>query len=146
MTTGLYATFVVEDRYLGVPVERVQEVLRAQPLTPVPLAHEHICGLVNLRGQIVTAVDLRARLGLLARDASAASADVVVTTEDGPVCLVVDRLGDVRTVNDDSFERPPNTLQAPTPPLIKGAFKLDDALLLDLDLDATVALTDRENG
>ncbi len=146
MTTALYATFTVHDRFLGVPVERVQEVLRAQPLTPVPLAHEHIGGLLNLRGQIVTALDLRARLGLPARDPAAPSANVVVATEHGPLSLVVDALGDVLTVDDDAFEPPPETVAAATRHLIKGAFKLDDALLLDLDLDATVALTDRGNG
>ena len=61
MSTGLYSTFTVADRYLGVPVERVQEVLRAQPITPVPMAHEHVEGLLNMRGQIVTALNLRAR-------------------------------------------------------------------------------------
>ena len=142
----LYATFVVQDRYLGVPVDRVQEVLRAQPLTPVPRAHEHISGLLNLRGRIVTALDLRARLGLPPREAEAPSADVVVTSDGGPLCLVVDRLGDVMAVDDDSFEPPPDTMQAPTRRLIKGAFKLDDALLLDLDLDATVAFATEENG
>jgi purine-binding chemotaxis protein CheW len=146
MTTALYATFTVHDRFLGVPVERVQEVLRAQPLTPVPLAHEHIGGLLNLRGQIVTALDLRARLGLPARGPAAPSANVVVATEDGPLSLVVDALGDVLTVDDDTFEPPPETVAAATRHLIKGTFKLDDALLLDLDLDATVALTDRGNG
>jgi purine-binding chemotaxis protein CheW len=146
MTSAMYATFVVHDRYLGVPVERVQEVLRAQPLTRVPLAHEHISGLLNIRGQIVTALDLRARLGLPARDPDTPSANVVVRTEDGLLSLVVDRLGDVLTVGDDVFEPPPDTVQATDRELIKGAFKLDDALLLDLDLDATVALTtDQEN-
>ena len=145
MTTAMYATFVVHDRYLGVPVERVQEVLRAQPLTRVPLAHEHIIGLLNIRGQIVTALDLRARLGLPAREANAPSANVVVQTEGGRLSLVVDRLGDVLPVDDDAFEPPPDTVQATNRELIKGAFKLDDALLLDLDLDATVALkTDQE--
>ena len=141
MTTRLYSTFVVHDRYLGVPVECVQEVLRAQPLTPVPLAHEHISGLLNLRGQIVTAVNLRARLGLPAREGGAAEANVIVTTDQGPLSLLVDRLGDVVPVDQGAFEPPPDTLQADTRRLIKGAFKLDDALLLDLDLDETVDLT-----
>jgi purine-binding chemotaxis protein CheW len=137
----LYSTFSVQDRYLGVPVERVQEVLLAQPVTPVPLAHPHIGGLLNLRGQIVTALDLRARLELPARDADAPSATVIVATEDGPLALIVDALGDVVPVADDRFEPPPETLQAASRRLIKGAYKLDDALLLDLDLDETLQLT-----
>lgn len=141
MSTGLYATFTVADRYLGVPVERVQEVLRAQPITPVPLAHEHIEGLLNMRGQIVTALNLRARLGLPPRDAEAPRANVIVMTDDGPLSLVVDALGDVVAVHDGLFEPPPDTLQTDTRHLIKGAYKLDDALLLDLDLDRTLDFT-----
>ncbi len=141
MSTRLYATFTVADRYVGVPVERVQEVLRAQPITPVPLSHEHIRGLLNLRGQIVTALDLRARLGLSERDAEDATANVIVMTEDGPLSLLVDRLGDVVAVSDEQFEPPPQTLQTDTRHLIKGAYKLDDALLLDLDLDETLDIT-----
>jgi len=141
MSTGLYATFTVGDRYLGVPVERVQEVLRAQPITPVPLAHAHIEGLLNMRGQIVTALNLRARLGLAPRAADAPRANVIVMTEDGPLSLVVDSLGDVVAVRDEAFEPPPNTLQTESRHLIKGAYKLDDALLLDLDLDRTLDFT-----
>jgi purine-binding chemotaxis protein CheW len=136
----LYATFAVEDRYLGVPVERVQEVLREQPVTPVPLAHPHIGGLLNLRGQIVTALDMRARLGLPRRTADASSATVIVSTQDRPLALLVDTLGDVVPVDDTRFEPPPETLRSETRHLIKGAFKLDDALLLDLDLDETLIL------
>ena len=139
MSAGLYSTFTVADRYLGVPVERVQEVLRAQPITP--LAHEHIEGLLNMRGQIVTALNLRARLGLPPREPDAPSANVIVMTEDGPLSLVVDRLGDVVPVHDGLFEPPPDTLQSDTRHLIKGAYKLDDALLLDLDLDRTLDFT-----
>ena len=136
-----YATFAVDDRYVGVPVERVQEVLRAQPITPVPLSHDHIRGLLNLRGQIVTALDLRARLGLPVRGVGEPSANVIVMTDDGPLSLLVDRLGDVVAVDDDAFEPPPDTLQTDTRRYIKGAYKLDDALLLDLDLDETLDVT-----
>ena len=141
MTTTLYSTFSVEDRYVGIPVDRVQEVLLAQPLTPVPLAHDHISGLINLRGQIVTAIDLRARLGLPARTADAPSANVIVTTDGGPLSLLVDRLGDVVPVADATFEPPPDTLDAELARSITGAFKLDDALLLDLDLDEALNIT-----
>jgi len=139
--TTLYSTFSVDDRYVGIPVDRVQEVLLAQPITPVPLAHDHISGLLNLRGQIVTAIDLRARMGLPAREAGAPSANVIVTTDGGPLALLVDRLGDVVPVDDAIFEPPPDTLDADLARSIKGAFKLDDALLLDLDLDEALDIT-----
>jgi purine-binding chemotaxis protein CheW len=139
----LYSTFFVDERYLGVPVERVQEVLRAQPVTPVPLAHPHIAGLLNLRGRIVTALDMRARLDV-AHDAAgsvAGGATIIVTGPDGPLALQVDALGDVVAVDDERFEPPPDTLDADRRRLIKGAFKLADALLLDLNLDETLRLT-----
>jgi purine-binding chemotaxis protein CheW len=138
---SLYSTFTVHDRYLGVPVERVLEVMRAQPITPVPLAHPHIGGLLNLRGQIVTALDLRARLGLPPRDAGGPSATVILSTEAGALAMIVDGLGDVVAVDEDRFEPPPETLRSESRHLIKGAYKLDDALLLDLDLDETLALS-----
>ena len=93
----LYATFSVHDRYLGVPVDRVQEVLRPQPVTRVPLAHPHIAGLLNLRGRIVTALDLRARLDLPTR-ADDGGATVIVAGPDGPLALQVDAVGDVVAV------------------------------------------------
>jgi purine-binding chemotaxis protein CheW len=136
----LYATFSVHDRYLGVPVERVQEVLRPQPVTPVPLAHPHIAGLLNLRGRIVTALDLRARLDLPTRGDDA-GATVIVHGPDGPLALQVDAVGDVVAVDDDLFEPPPETLDTQRRRFIKGAYKLADALLLDLDLDETLQLT-----
>ena len=138
---SLYSTFTVHDRYLGVPVERVLEVMRAQSITPVPLAHPHIGGLINLRGQIVTALDLRARLDLPPRDADEPSATVILSTDAGALALIVDGLGDVVVVDEDRFEPPPETLQSESRHLIKGAYKLDDALLLDLDLDETLALS-----
>jgi purine-binding chemotaxis protein CheW len=139
----LYSTFFVDERYLGVPVERVQEVLRAQPVTPVPLAHPHIAGLLNLRGRIVTALDMRARLDVAhdAAGAVAGGATIIVTGPDGPLALQVDALGDVVAVDDERFEPPPDTLDADRRRLIKGAFKLADALLLDLNLDETLQLT-----
>jgi purine-binding chemotaxis protein CheW len=139
--TTMYATFFAQDRFLGVTVDRVQEVLRAQPLTSVPLAHPHVAGLLNLRGSIVTALELRARLGLPRREAHAPSALVVVTTDLGPLALVVDRLGDVLSVDPGAFETLPETVEPTSRRLIKGTYKLDDALLLELDLDETVNLT-----
>jgi purine-binding chemotaxis protein CheW len=115
--------------------------MRAQPITPVPLAHPHIGGLLNLRGQIVTALDLRARLGLPRRDAGGPSATVILSTEAGALAMIVDGLGDVVAVDEDRFEPPPETLRSESRHLIKGAYKLDDALLLDLDLDETLALS-----
>ena len=129
------ATFYAGDRYLGIDVTRVQEVIRHQEITRAPLAASEIRGLINLRGQIVLAFDLRRRLGLPARNDGAPPMNVVVRTPDGLVSLLVDRIGDVLDVDTDLFEQPPETLQGEARELIRGAYKLDGALLLELDTD-----------
>ncbi len=129
------ATFYAADRYLGIDVTRVQEVIRYQEITRTPLAAGEIRGLINLRGQIVLALDLRRRLGLDAPADAAPPMNVVVRTDEGLVSLLVDRIGDVLDVDEDLFEEPPETLQGPARELIRGAYKLDDGLLLELDTD-----------
>lgn len=135
---GQYCTFFVCGLFFGLEVTCIQEVSRAQPLTVVPLASSVIAGLINLRGQIVTAIDLRARLGLPARGADERPLNVVVRTSDGAVSLLVDEIGDVLEVDAESFERPPDTLGAEARELIRGAYKLEGRLLLVLDLARTV--------
>ena len=126
-------TFHLGTQLFGVDVAGVQEVLVDQVITPVPLAPESVVGVVNLRGQIVTAVDLRCRLGLPPRDPDAHLVHVVVRTEEELVSFLVDRAGDVIDVETDAFERPPETLQGAAGELILGAYKLPDTLLLLLD-------------
>jgi purine-binding chemotaxis protein CheW len=130
-----FATFYAGDRYLGIDVTRVQEVIRHQEITRAPLAAREIRGLINLRGQIVLALDLRRRLGLDPREDGAPPMNVVIRSDEGLVSLLVDRIGDVLNVEEDLFEEPPETLQGPARELIRGAYKLDDALLLELDTD-----------
>lgn len=135
---GQFATFFAAGRFFGVDVLRVQEVLRFQPMTGVPLASEVIEGLINLRGQIVTAIDLRRRLGLPARPHDQTPMNLVVRTEDGAVSLLVDEIGDVLDVDPGDFERPPDNLDSGARELVRGVYKLKDRLLLVLDVDRTV--------
>jgi purine-binding chemotaxis protein CheW len=135
-----FCTFYLENDFFGVDVQQVQEVLRYQDQTRVPLAPTAIRGLINLRGQIVTAMDLRCRLGLGERANSALPINVVVRTEDGVVSLLVDEIGDVVEVKDDDFEPPPETVKGVARELIIGTYKLADRLLLILDTDKTVNL------
>jgi purine-binding chemotaxis protein CheW len=139
---GRFATFLVDGLLFGVDVADVQEVLRPQAMTRVPLAPAVISGLINLRGQIVTALDMRQRLKLAAREAGAAPMNIVVRADDEPLSLLVDEIGDVIDVDADSFERRPNNLDARVKELIAGVYKLKDRLMLVLDTNATVALTD----
>ncbi|MFO1487634.1 MAG: chemotaxis protein CheW [Verrucomicrobiota bacterium] len=135
-----FATFVLDGLFFGIEVLKVQEVIRYQEMTRVPLAPDMIEGLINLRGQIVTAIDLRRRLELPARAAGTLPMNVVVRTEDGAVSLLVDEIGDVVEINDDTFERPPETLTGISRELIRGVYKLNDRLLLILDTEQTVGV------
>lgn len=139
-TSRQFCTFYLHDQLFGLDVLCVQEIARHQSLTGVPLAHRVVRGLINLRGQIVTALDLRRRLDLPDRDESHEPMNVVVQTDDGPVSLLVDEIGDVLELSDDQFERPPETLRGPARDLIHGAYKLPDRLLTILDLNRIVSL------
>lgn len=138
MATTQYATFTLAEGLYGVEVERVQEVLRFQQSTPVPLAPPAIGGLINLRGQVVTAVDLRTVLGLPTRDKQRDPMNVVVRVGGEAVSLLVDVIGGVVNVTDDSFEPPPDTLAGKQRHFIRGAYKLDGRLLMALDVDRAV--------
>ncbi|HXU81570.1 MAG TPA: chemotaxis protein CheW [Polyangia bacterium] len=136
-----FCTFFLDSLFLGVEVQRVQEVLRQQEMTQVPLAPPVVRGLINLRGQIVTAIDLRRRLELPQRAGEDAGMNVVVRTDDGAVSLLVDEIGDVLNVPMTTFEPPPETVTGVARQLVRGIHKLDQRLLLVLDIDRTVDLT-----
>lgn len=138
--TRQFCTFVVDGHYFGLDVLKVQEIIRFQEMPRVPLAPPVVRGLINLRGQIVTAIDLRRRLDLSERPPEQLPVNVIVQTSDGAVSLLVDEIGDVLEVSDDLFERPPDTLQGPARNLIRGAYKLDQRLLLVLDPDQALEL------
>ena len=140
-TSGQFSTFFVADLFFGVDVLRVQEVLRFQYMTRVPQAPEVIEGLINLRGQIVTAIDMRRRLGLPLRAGNQTPMNMVVRTEDGAVSLLVDEIGDVLDVDAATYEQPPENLDPAARDLIRGVYKLKDRLLLVLDAERTVDLT-----
>lgn len=140
-TSGQFSTFFVADLFFGVDVLRVQEVLRFQPMTRVPLAPEIVEGLINLRGQLVTAIDMRRRLHLPLRAPGEAPMNMVIRTEEGAVSLLVDEIGDVLDVDAAAFERPPENLDPAAQELIRGVYKLKDRLLLVLEPDRTVDLT-----
>jgi len=135
-----YCTFYLRELYFGLDVLKVQEIIRYQPMTSVPLAHPVVRGLINLRGQIVTALDLRRRLDLPPRPDDQFPVNIVVQTDDGAVSLLVDEIGDVLTVSERDFEGPPETLRGTPRELIRGAYKLPDRLLLILDTERAVSL------
>lgn len=137
-----FCTFHLGDLFLGVPVTRVQEVIRYQERTRVPLVSEVIHGLINLRGEIVTTVDLRHRLELAPRGEGKEPINVVIRHEDGVVSLLVDEIGDVFELTDEDFEALPPTVQGTYREFVRGVYKLDDRLLLILDTDRLLDLPD----
>jgi purine-binding chemotaxis protein CheW len=139
-----FSTFVVDHLLFGVEVEKVQEVIRYQEMTRVPLAPPVVRGLINLRGQIVTAIDLRRRLDLHERATADLPMNVVVRHDDGAVSLLVDEIGDVLEVEEEDFEPPPESLDSKARRLIPGVYKLSDRLMHVLDTDATVGVTEEK--
>jgi purine-binding chemotaxis protein CheW len=134
-------TFYLDDQYFGVDVLNVQEVLRYQEMTRVPLAPPEVEGLINLRGQIVTAIDMRRRLEMPERNSGEQPMNVIVRTDDGAVSLLVDEIGDVLEVREEDFEGPPETVDDLARELIEGAYKQQGRLLLVLSPDKTVDLS-----
>lgn len=133
-----FCTFYLGDLFFGVEVENVQEVFRYQDMTNVPLAPSAVRGLINLRGQIITAIDLRSRLEMEDWPDGKLPMNVVVRTEEGVVSLLVDEIADVLEVPEENFERPPDTINDITRELVLGVYKLKDKLLLILDTKKTV--------
>ena len=137
-TSGQLATFRLDGDLYGVEVEHVQEVLRSQQLTRVPLAPSAVAGLINLRGQVVTAIELRERLGRPPRPEGTDAVVIVVRLHGEAVSLLVDSIADVVDVDAADFESPPDTLEGSARDLIRGAYKLDGKLLLALDVQKAV--------
>jgi len=130
-----YSTFLAGGLLFGIEVLKVQEVLRYLEMTRIPRAPEVIQGLINLRGQIVTAVDMRARLGLPKRPDNESPMNMVVRSDDGAVSLLVDEIGDVVEVTAEIYEPPPDNLAREQRELIEGVYKLEGRLLLVLDTE-----------
>jgi purine-binding chemotaxis protein CheW len=133
-------TFFLQGLFFGVEVEKVQEVIRYQEMTSIPLSPPEIAGLINLRGQIVTAIDLRHQLALPARNREQLPMNVVIRREDGPVSLLVDEIGDVVDVEEQLFEHVPETLNAQQREFIHGVYKLKERLLLLLDSEKAMSV------
>lgn len=134
------ATFMLDNRLYGVDVERVQEALRMHRLTPVPLAPTAVAGLVNLRGQVVLTIDLRARLGRAPFAPEDEPMMVVVKVDGEAVSLLVDQVGDVLDLKAEQFGPPPPTLEQALRQVVTGVYSLEDGLLLSLDVDLAVTV------
>ena len=128
-------TFTVDGQSFGIPALRVRDVLRRQPLTRVPLARPEIAGTINLRGHIVTAINVRARLGSPPRPADVPEMCVVVECSGESYCLIVDSVGDVIAVKAAEVEPNPGSLQPSWAQIARGVYRANDRLMLLLDVD-----------
>ena len=135
-----YVTFRLDRQWLGIPVVLIQEVLAGQSVTPVPLAPPQVQGFLNLRGQIVTAVSLRAVLGLPPRVEASPHMNVVVQRDEELFSLIVDEVGDVLEVGDQEVEPTPETLDPLWKTRSLGVIRLEQGLLVVLDVDAVLGL------
>jgi purine-binding chemotaxis protein CheW len=131
--TKQFSTFYLQNLMFGIESQNIQEVLRTVELTEVPLAPKAIAGLMNLRGQIVAALDLRQRLELHDRGKDQSPTGVVIRTADGLVGLLVDGIGDVIDVDESTFEACPETLAPRMRSVIVGVHKLEESLMHVLD-------------
>lgn len=130
--SGHWATFLMDREQFAVPVEAVQEVLLMQPLTPIPMAPPQFVGLLNLRGTIMPAIDVRVRLGYPPPEARLQSKLIVLKTPEGLVSMVVDEIGDVLELPGSGWHPVPDTLAARHRDFVFGIFPLDGQVLLGL--------------
>lgn len=129
-----YCTFKVGNNFFGIPVMDVQEVIRPQYVTRVPLSDAKTVGLINLRGQIFTLLSLRQLFGYPSKDLST-TMNIVIKSDESLTALVVDEINDVIDVTKDSFESTPATLDKNLRAYVKGIHKLQGQLLIILDLN-----------
>ena len=136
----VFVTLTVADQLCGVPVQAVRDVLGEQVITRIPLAPAEIAGSLNLRGRIVTAIDLRRRLGL--PDAPAGTPRMSVVAEQGSelYALLVDQVSEVLSLPADTFEHNPPTLRAEWAAHSVGIHRLADRLMVVLDVSRVLAL------
>ena len=135
-----FCTFFLKGLMFGIDVLKVQEIILPQEMTEVPLAPKAIRGLINLRGQVVTAIDLRSWLGFDSLNNEIGSMNVVIRAEDDIMSFLVDDIGDVVEPEEKSFESPPETLEESIRELIDGVYKLENQLLLVMNAERTFEL------
>jgi purine-binding chemotaxis protein CheW len=135
-----YVSFTTAGQLFGLPIACVQDVFTLGKITPVPLASDEVAGVLNLRGRIVTVIDLASRLAL---DVStSAGADTVIGIERGSESfgVLVDRVGEVLSLSDDDRESAPVNLDPTLNAVATGVFRLDEKILVALDADRTLDL------
>lgn len=130
-----YVTIRLAGQLCGIPVLEVHDVLSEQTITSVPLAPPAVAGVLNLRGRIVTAINLRKRLGLKDKESGGENMSIVVEYEGEPYSLLIDGVGDVLSFSEDAFERNPVTLDPCWQDVSRGIFRMEGELMVILDVE-----------
>jgi purine-binding chemotaxis protein CheW len=133
-----YVTVRLGEQRFGIPILSVHDILNEQRMTKVALAAGEVSGVMNIRGRIVTAIDLRRLMGLEDRAQGQTSMNVVVHFRGEPYALVVDSVGEVRSLGAAGYERNPSNMDAGWAALSQGIYRLDEGLLVILDVERVI--------
>ena len=134
-----FATFYVGHMLLGVDIQVVQEINRQSEITQVPHAPEYVRGVINLRGDVATVVDLRSILGLPAAEAGRQTRNLIVHHHGEAIGLLVDRVADILTLRDDQINPPPTNVDGVDGRLMRGVCTLESEIVVLLDIDEVLA-------
>ncbi|MFN8694019.1 MAG: chemotaxis protein CheW [Holosporales bacterium] len=134
-TEQQYVTLVIADQLFGIPVLDVHDVLKDQRINFIPLAPNQVAGSLNLRGRIVTAIDMRRRLGVEPEVARHSSMSLVVENQGEMYSLMVDSVGEVLSLPSSRFEKTPATIEANWREVARGVFRLEKSLMIVLDVE-----------
>ncbi len=140
-----FLTINVAGQMFGIPILQVQDVLGETKVTRIPLAPPQVCGSLNLRGRIVTAIDVRKCLGLPPLDGPPSNMSVVVMYDDELFSLIIDDVGDVLTLKDKDYEQNPATLDIMWKSVSLGVYRLDGRILVILDIPKLLLSLQRPN-
>lgn len=140
-----FLTVRIDDQLFGIPILQVQDVLGEQKVTRIPLAPPQVAGALNLRGRIVTAVDVRRCLGLAPLERTGDDMSVVVEYDEELYSLIIDNVGDVLALGDSTFESNPPTLDLTWKSVSLGVYRLDGEILVILDVPKLLLSLQRPN-
>lgn len=140
--TQEYITVIIADQLFGLPILEVQDVFMPEVLTEVPLAKLDIAGVLNLRGRIVTAIDMRKRLGLPSYQGEGKCMAVGIESNGESYGLLIDRVGEVHRVSQDSYEANPANLDPRWAAISAGVHRLDGSLMVIIDVEKVLAQDD----
>lgn len=134
-TSSEFVTVEIEGQLFGLPIEQVEDVFMPDAITEVPLSNPEVAGVLNLRGRIVTAIDMRCRLGLPPREATGIPMAVGIEFNQESYGLIIDKVGEVLRLGNSTFEKNPANLDARWNTVSAGVHRLDGKLLVLLDVE-----------